>query len=174
MVEINGTTARRRVPSSSLGASIAASWSHQCWLLPALPSPSTSCGQDGTWFGTNGDTRIDRAGLYQWDPDASPARYTEGLFGPFQAVALELQVYAGLLYRVGHRLFAPRTDFVIDAARLPPDGADVDANWIEATDVTATPGGSTIVTPGEVELPADWALNENGPAIKLSRKAGFG
>ena len=118
---------------------------------------------DGTWFGTNGDTRIDRAGSYQWDPDATPARYAEGLFGPFQAVALDLPVYAGLLYRVGHRLFAPRTDFVIDAARLPPDGADFSDNWIEATDVTATVGGSTIVTPGEVELPADWALNENGP-----------
>ena len=73
-----------------------------------------------------------------------PPRYAEGLFGPFQPVALELPVYAGLLYRVGHRLFAPRTDFVVDAARLPPDGDDVGANWIEATDVTATVGGSTI------------------------------
>ena len=123
--------------------------------------------KDGTWFGTDGAARIDRAGSYQWDPDATPPRYTEGLFGPFQQVALELPVYAGLLYRVGHRLFAPRTDFVIDAVRLPPDGANVDTNWIEATDVTATVGGTSVVLPGEVELPADWSLNEGATSWQI-------
>lgn len=115
---------------------------------------------DNSWVYTNGDTRIDRAGLYQWDPDTNPQRYTEGLFGPFQQVALELAVYAGSIYRVGTRLYAPTSDFVIDADRLPPDGTDVDANWVEVTNTSATPGGQTIVTPGEVELPVDWSLNE--------------
>ena len=78
---------------------------------------------DDTYAYTQLTTLINRAGLYQWDPDTT--RYDEGLFGPFPVITTNLTVRTGSIYRVGTVLYTPTSDFTVDADRLPP-------NWLSS------------------------------------------
>ena len=82
---------------------------------------------DGTWVYTVGTTLVNRAGIYQWEPDL--ARYEEGLFGAFPVIAIDLAVRVGNIYRVGVNLYTPRSDFTVVASTLPPTGVDANNNW---------------------------------------------
>ena len=90
---------------------------------------------DDTYAYTQLTTLVNRAGIYQWDPDTN--RYDEGLFGPFPTITLNLTVRAGSIYRIGSVIYTPTSDFTVDADRLPPNGSAVGTSWQLLTQTAA-------------------------------------
>ena len=134
---------------------------------------------DDTYAYTELTTLVNRAGLYQWDPDLTPAAYTEGLFGAFPVISDGLVVQIGNIYRVGAALYTPKSDFTVAAATLPPDGASVAAHWDSLVEMGLThyDGGGSPTTPptaagqsyvnddGLLWVSGDRRTVEVGPAI---------
>lgn len=106
---------------------------------------------DDTYGYTILTTLINRAGIYQWNPDTT--RYEEGLFGAFPLITTGLTVRVGEIYRVGSALYSPRSSFVVGATTLPPDGSAIEANWRSVSDngfvyVSVLPSAGTVAESG--------------------------
>lgn len=133
---------------------------------------------DNTYYYTQSATLVNRAGVYQWDPDTD--RYDEGLFGAFPVISVGLGVRVGQIYRAGVRLYTPLSSFTVDAPRLPPHGASVGMNWeplvgLRHYNGTAGPsspptaaGQSWVNDEGKLWVAGDRLTVEIGPVITSS------
>ena len=136
---------------------------------------------DDTYAYTQLTTLVNRAGIYQWDPDTN--RYDEGLFGPFPVITIGHTVRVGSIYRIGAVLYTPTSDFTVDADRLPPGGSAVRVNWEILTEPTSFPSitnglavtvgniyrtGSTLYTPRSAFTVTAATLPPDGASVEAN------